>query len=532
MKKALALLLTLCMLLSLAACGGKTEAPEKPEDKTAAAPEEKKEEPAPTGIDTSEHVVITYMTTGDIPTNNTEKALTELNKLLTEKCNAELQIRWIEWTDYMTNYNLALASQDGSVDLVGVATDWLDGWPNAQKGAFLELTEDMLKTYAPKTWEAVPAEHWDLCKLDGKIYMIPEDQFAQWTNHGFMYRNDLAKEAGLANGIHSWEDMGIYLQYVKENYPDMIPWDTQGGIGNALQSADGWLFSHSKNIYVEGLGVDLFFGNSAEDPYTLSRYFIEGDELVNYAKTMKAWNDAGYWREDVLNFTGDQEMEFFEGLSAAYQHHTNTWYTKARPMMDKNFPGSDIGFFFFGEEANNLTSLNITHGAMSVSAASKNPERALMVYDLLRNDKECYDLMNYGILGQQYTLNDEGYLVRPDDYDESVNGVSFNFWWGRNDDLEYKNSFYALEPYADMTAKYNEIAAGYQYGKVVFNMEPINAYINNLSNVYSTYMPRIAFGKCDDPEAFVAEFRQALLDAGYEECLAEIQSQIRAAYGQ
>jgi putative aldouronate transport system substrate-binding protein len=66
-------------------------------------------------------------------------------KKLMEKVNAKLDIYWIEWTDYLTNYNLTLAANDGSVDLVGTATTWLDAWPNAKRGAFLELTEDMLK---------------------------------------------------------------------------------------------------------------------------------------------------------------------------------------------------------------------------------------------------------------------------------------------------------------------------------------------------------------------------------------------------
>ena len=114
--------------------------------------------------DTSEHVVITYLVTGDIPTNKTNEVLKVLNEKLTEKVNAELAIEWIVWTDWTTKYNLALATQDGFIDLVGTATDWLSAWPNIQKGAFLPLSEDMLKTYAPKTWESVPPENWELCK--------------------------------------------------------------------------------------------------------------------------------------------------------------------------------------------------------------------------------------------------------------------------------------------------------------------------------------------------------------------------------
>ena len=98
-------------------------------------------------IDTSEHVKIVYVTTGNKPTNGaTDEMLEKLNAILTEKVNAELEIYYVEWTDYMTNYNLLLSSLDGSIDLIGTATDWLDAWPNAKKGAFLELPEDMLQT--------------------------------------------------------------------------------------------------------------------------------------------------------------------------------------------------------------------------------------------------------------------------------------------------------------------------------------------------------------------------------------------------
>ena len=118
------------------------------------------------------------MTVGDAKTNGEqEAALAEINKILESEINTTLEVYNIGWTDYLSNYNLTLAQMDGSVDLVGTGTDWLDAWPNAQQGAFLELSEDMLKTYAPLTYAQVPAENWDKCKYNGEIYFLPEDHF-------------------------------------------------------------------------------------------------------------------------------------------------------------------------------------------------------------------------------------------------------------------------------------------------------------------------------------------------------------------
>lgn len=536
MKKLLALILVISVAMSLVACGksdngkGKTEEPkETTESKGTDQSKDADVSDAAPAIDTSEHVVINYMTTGDKPTNGkTEAMLEKLNAILTEKVNAELNIYWIEWTDYMTNYNLTLAQNDGTVDLVGTATDWLDAWPNIKKGAFLPLSEDMLKTYAPKTWESVPQEHWDVCKYEGQIYLMPEDNYAQWTNHGFIFRNDFAKQAGLTNGIHSWEEMETYFQWVKDNVPDITPWDPCASGGSVHNSASGgWISSHTDDVFIEGLEAPIFYGDSASNPYKVVSAYYEGQEFVEYAKLMKKWADAGYWSTDVLNKAGDGGDVFRSGLSSVWQHHTQSFFTNATEIK-KAVPEAELGFFFFGDETDNLVRTSITHGAMAISAASKNPERALMVYDLLRNDEECYRLFNYGIEGEQYIIDENGMLTKPDGYDSAAMDIQTNFWWGRNDNLELKNVKYAWDLYEPLAQEYDKIAINYPYGQIVLNTDNIKSELSNLSNVVSTYLPRIAFGKMDDPEAFVAEFREQLKAAGMDTVIAELQAQMDA----
>ncbi|MCD8074698.1 MAG: substrate-binding domain-containing protein [Lachnospiraceae bacterium] len=493
-------------------------------------------------IDTSEHVVINYMTTGDKPTgealDNLNAMLEQLNAILTEKVNAEIEIYYIEWTDYLSNYNLTLASMDGSVDLVGTASDWLDAWPNAKNGAFLELSEDMLSTYAPATYASVPAENWDMCKYNGEIYLMPEDNYAQWTNHGFAYRLDWAREAGLEDGVHSWEDMTTYFQYVTEAYPDIQAWDSDGT--NYATMVGGWISSKTNYVSIDGINSGAMWGGTKDDLYTVySPYATETDLLVEFAEMMKSWDDMGVWVTDVLNNTdASNRDEFRVGLSAAEQHHTQTWTdlcsdTAANTIYEDD-EDAEVGFFYFGEESQNIVALSITHGAMAVSAASANPERALMVYDLIRNDEECYRLFNYGIEGVSYEITDDGYKTTPEGYDsetQNINGMT-NYWWGRNDDLEIKSAELNWDAIDELYAIYDEIKIEYPYGQFVANVDEISYMIDNISEIHTNYMKQIAYGKfTGTAEEIVAEYQAALASAGIDDVTAELQAQFDELYG-
>ncbi|NLL76853.1 MAG: DUF3502 domain-containing protein [Clostridiales bacterium] len=550
-KKLVALLLAASMVIGLVGCGSASDSKSTAADSSGSSSESAEEiteesvpaageESAAADIDTSEHVVITYMTTGETPSGTKDKfdeMMVELNKILTEKVNAELQIYFIPWTDYLANYNLTLASMDGTVDLVGTASDWLDAWPNAKNGALLELSEDMLKTYAPKTWASVPAENWDLCKYNGDIYLMPEDNYAQWTNHGFIYRLDWAKEAGLKDGVHSWADLTEYFRYVKKAYPDIIPWDSDGT--QYAQMVGGYIQSNSNYVSIDGLNSGAMWGGAKDDLYTIySPYVTETDLLVEYAKLMKEWDDIGVWKTDVLNNTVSTNRDDYRiGRVAAEQHHTQTWtdlvsHTPANTIYDDN-PDAETGFFYFGEESQNVVALSITHGAMAVSAGSKNPERALMVYDLLRKNPDCYKLLCYGVQGVSWDMDENGLRTTPEGYNQdtdNINGTT-NFWWGRNDDLEIRDASRNWDEIDKLYEKYDSIKIEYPYGQFVADVDLIQSQINNINEIHTNYMKQISYGKyAGTAEDIVAEYQAALEAAGINEVTAELQRQFDELY--
>jgi putative aldouronate transport system substrate-binding protein len=194
--------------------------------------------------------------------------------------------------------------------------------------------------------------------------------------------------------------------------------------------------------------------------------------------------------------------------------------------MNEKQPGSDPRMFSWGQENGNFFKDIKTHGAMAVSANSKHPEKALEVYDLLRNDEENYSLLNFGIEGTDYVMTEDGKLGYPEGYDPSTDSLGSNFWAGRMDEFEPDKVTDApnkQEIYDELSA----VAKDYPYSTFVVDKTPLDSTLAAVSGVLSEYIPQLQYGKFEDPAAAVAEMRQKLADVGFEDARAELERQVQ-----
>ncbi len=505
-NKIVSILLVLVLIVSCMACGR-----EKRKSIDAAENIKMSEDP----------VTITYLTIGNKPTNGkTELVIEKLNKILLKELNAKLDIYYIGWDDYLNQYDSVLDLGEIDIDLVGTGSDWLDTWQNVQKGNFLPLSDEMLRTYCPGTYRNVTSEQWQECSYNGDIYMIPENEYSQWTNHGFIYRDDIAKKAGI-DEVKSWNDLTKYVTYVAENIPEMTPWDVKGD--NTIITL-GYLMSASGYVPIYELTTYGLWGADKDNLKTIYSPFYEGDELIEFAKLMKQWNNIGVWKKDLVT-SGDNSEEFLAGITALEQHHTQQFFTQVKPNMEITQIGSDVKFFWFGKEKANLQKTSILHGAMAIYKGSKNPERALMVYDMLRNDKECYRLLRYGIEGVQYVVNKDGMLEKPSGYNVDRDSIVTNFWWGRRDEEEIPDSTYAWSDYYELLEDYNHVAIDYPWDKVPFMSVDYGPEMEAVLKVCEKYIPEITYGQYEvTPLEEVEAFRKALKEAGFEGLTSQIQA--------
>jgi hypothetical protein len=470
---------------------------------------------------------ITLLLLGNKPTNGrAEAAIAEVNKIVGPRIGVELRTRYVEWADWQNQYQLTMASGDPNIDLVMSATDWLYAWELVRKGAFAPLSEELLKTNAPKTWAAIPKSHWDLCTDGGTIWFIPEDQYSQYTNHGMYWRKDWARAGGL-NNITKFEELETYWDIVKKNHPEAYPWDINGAEYSSWSLLEAYIAAKQPVQGIIGVGAGGVFQYNTNSPLTVISHYMDGNDLVEAAKIMDRFNKKGFWREDVLNYRGETRNLLLAGLSGSDQHHVQT-YIGLREQMDKEQPGSELSMYLWGQENNNFNKDLLTHQVLAINAASRNKEKALQLYDLMRNDKQIYLLYNYGIEGKDYLVNSNGTFTRPANYNSTTDAIDTNFWLGRMDEFEPVWDTWWSGRAAYVQAL-NPIAKEYPLGKFAFEPTSVNAEISAMTEVVSTYRASMLFGKTGNPEKWVADFRAALQRAGYDKVKAEVQKQLTAA---
>ena len=181
-KKVLGVLLGIMMFSTciFTACGKDTAAgtPEgsRPASESAGAAGENTQAGGETaqeygGNDISEHKELVMYVIGDEPVI-ADEVEAALNEKLEEKLNCTLDISYIALSDYSQKYSLLLASGE-NIDIIYTST-WAFYYEEATKGAFMEITDDLLGKYMPQTTQGQDSMAFEQAKINGKCYMIPK----------------------------------------------------------------------------------------------------------------------------------------------------------------------------------------------------------------------------------------------------------------------------------------------------------------------------------------------------------------------
>ena len=444
----------------------------------------------------------------------TEKAdtaaiLEEVNTILKEKTGNSVKFEFLN----SENYDLVLSSGD-DYDLI-FAPDYLNYWQNAAKGAFAEISDEEIQKYIPYIWEN-GGNTLDVTKYKGVRYGIANlHNYA--SDRCFVARGDLMDKYGI-DGLYGMEDVEAYLTAVAENEPDLIPFDMPGNTSYLLLAmfANDWGWAPVGSL---SYGEHVYF--HLDDPEQKLFIAAEQPEMLEFSKTMKRWNDKGFFSKSVLSNKTSSLDSFKAGRSAlGYVNSPSECQIVWDELQSDDRANWDIRFYSRYQKSQQM--YNYTNGIVAISAFSKNKEAAMSVINEMYQNREIYNLIHYGIEGRHYTLNDANEISNTVDY-EAKGAISTGIY---NDNMEYEpeltfpGAHELVEKFANMR-RYNPAV------NCPLSDEGIREIKLALSEVYNQYTaPRyygIVSGTVED--AIATEIAE-LKTAGIDQYLASIQTQL------
>lgn len=435
----------------------------------------------------------------------------EVNKLSKNDLKATIETKFISWADFSTKYPLVFASGE-KFDLI-YTSNWSYYAQQAVKNGFLELTDELLKQYAPNCFAKIPKEAWDQARIKGKIYMIPNTQ-EEYNHLGYLIRGDLREKYGLSE-INTLADFEKYLETVAQNEKGIIPFD--GG-----SDFDSWTIPTIALMQpkaLSGIGDIPGYAFSLTDPKAEPIKMAENSDFISYIKKMREWNQKGFWSKNALNNKIAVKDSFLNGKSASALHNLGTMAGAWKTVM-QNHPEWKPEVYDTMENFPTLRTSYLGNG-MGIHATADNPERALMFIDKVRFDQKYYDMVMYGIEGVHWkNIGDKKIESTP----EAANYGGYSNWGFNTEESQRKGT----DGWPKFESVY-EIWRGRLIQQPVAYMAFENGNVKNevaaMTNLSRKYSKMLDYGFASNPEKLLAEYEKQLDAAGRQKVLDEWKKQ-------
>ncbi|HIS86278.1 MAG TPA: ABC transporter substrate-binding protein [Candidatus Faecivicinus avistercoris] len=329
-----------------------------------------------------------------------------INEKLIEKLNCYMTVEYIPFGEVNTTYPLLFASQT-RMDAVFSAS--FTGYASlARRDAYMELTDEMLQTYAPLTWEDTPDSVWNQARVDGKIYAIPQ-LMIQNIQATIGIRGDLREKYDLPE-ITDIESLENYMSVISENEDSVVP----------LLFGSMWTYLYDLLMFTpnewqsDANFSQLCMAYDITDPAPTPFCYLYTDEYRQALDTVYRWNQNGWISRDSLSNTHTNRENMANGRIAVMLDNAGTINSAGQDLLSGG-SGAYLELIDISGDAQ-LLRYAATSGMLSIPSQSQHPELVLQVVDYLRNDKEMNYLVERGIEGEDAQwvfageLNEDGTL--------------------------------------------------------------------------------------------------------------------------
>lgn len=538
MKKILAMLLALVMVLGLAACGGgggdanQTPNANKPAENTPDTSGGNKQDDVPAASDLDPVTLRIWFHGSNVSPEASNKVMESVNAYLQDKINVTLEPIWGTWGDFDTATVTALAGGD-DVDIY-FTCNWSANEYNkyARDGYWVKL-DDMLPTYGAELLTTIPEGIWECAKTNGYdgvgVYAVPALKDTA-TQNCWDLNATLLAELGY--------DVDAFIASASMN-PDFYYSDE---FEEALQKAKDYKGGDFYPLVGEPVvferiatGTAIITGDLNGAPVLSYYYDVEhpatdiGSKIVckyatpefkkfaerTYYLSQKGFISPQTQNVDTANnyreacaLTGDYLIS-----SQSYAFGCELDYSRQRNLDVRMIP----------TDAPYMDATSGQGAMMAISSTSKNPERALMFLNLLNTDPELMTLLNYGVEGYTYNKNADGTITFVDEV-----RATYSPWRNGMGNIRQlpPTSEEGLD-YWDRFSAYYDSAEVLPYGSFILDTSELSNEATALANVYGQYGFQL-MGGATNPDTVLPEFLAKLEEAGIQKLLDAANEQLAA----
>jgi len=353
--------------------------------------------------------------------------------------NITLNFKCFNTTDYYNSLEETLRTSLTPIDAFIVegnvyGSDAISFSRLAKEGELLDLT-NLLPLNAPIIYNKLSMEDINSLKINGKIYGVPSLNIIT-NSPSVSVSVDLMKKYNISS-INNLDDLEIYFANVVKNDNYIVPLQGLPNNVNFYANLYGYV---ALDDY-----TDLVY--KYDDPKMELIPFEDTDAFESIVKRLITWKNRGYIKIPV------NEAEAKGKVSAYLDNHKSI--EQNTKLYTSSYPdGEEFHTYLIGKQfpviRENAISGLFQNAGIAISARSENAERTLQFLNWVQENKDNYNLLNYGIEGKDYTL-EKGMINPPSLNDDSSAYADWTSLPFKNLDYELMD-FYSAKDLMDIKA--------------------------------------------------------------------------------
>jgi len=447
-------------------------------------------------------LTVAFPVVGTIPSDLplVQNAVNEITK---QKIKATVKFTPISAANWTQQMNLMLTGGE-KLDLFVVLGNYSQ---LMAQGQIISLNK-LIDEHGQGIKTVLDPDFLNAAKIKGEIYGIPTIRnFA--SSQGILMPKELVDKYQIdMNKIQNVDDVEAAFKTFKKDEPNIDPLVPALG---GLSHLDGFIRYDKLG---DRIGVLPDYDNNLK---VVNLY--ETEEYAQLLKKMREWYTSGLILKDASTNKSSQYDLIKAKRAIAYMPAMRPGIEQGESRM-MNMPM--VSATLIPPVATTSTVTNVLWG---IPSSSKLSEKAMEFLNLLYTDKEIVNLLDWGIEGKHYVLDENQVVSLPPGVTAENSGFSWDVGW------IFGNQFLSHIPNGsdpklwEQTEEFNKSAIKSKALGFTFDLSSVKTEYAAVSNAINQYKLPLETGSVD-PNKILPEFIAKLKSAGIDKIIAEKQKQL------